>query len=263
MKLLFTILITLIVNVLYSQNDININDDKASLSFYENLEESLLEYSIDNIENSNGRIVRIWKGQEVMTFGDSSSYVKRFSNLKTGMVYLYKQQLNLRLDTISISSLKSSEIKFYIDCFPAAVEISENNKYFLKVVQCNENIRAVINEIYNKEIQLNIENYIKTLPSGEYPNNMTTFSINQPISDESKKSDFYKKLEVDLSKKEINIDNSTKQPLILVNSRKVYFEDVNKLNESKIKSIEILNHEQGIIYGTSGENGVVLIKTNE
>ena len=261
MKLLLTIFIVLNVNTVFSQNEIEISNDEASISFYKTLSQNLENNSIENIENSTDRVIRIWKGQEIFTLGNVCTYTKRFTNLKTDETHLYKQNLNVSLDTLSIHSVKSLDIKYYIDCFPTAIEIAENGQYFLKVIGCNEFISSFMNDIYNKQIVSNIENYIQNLPSGEYQNGMTTISINQQISNEYEQSDFYKKVATELSKKEIIIDNPTKQPLILINSQKAYFENVNKLYEQNVKSIQILNQNEGIVYGTSGQNGVIIIIT--
>lgn len=261
MKVALTILTVLISHLIYGQKQIEINDDQLSLNFYKNLEKTLKDYSLKNIQGSSGKTVRIWIGQEVFNFDNNPSYVRRFTNLETGLSYMYKQSIVSRLDSFNIAKFKYLNVTFTIDCRPVTAEIAENSDYFLKVLGCNEEIKTLISKIYKDEINSGIETFKKGLPSGEYTNNMITFSINQPITESSEKTNFYKKLEEELLKNNINIGNPESQPLIRLNSKKAYFEHINKLDESKVKSYKILTKEQGIVYGKSGQNGVLIIET--
>ena len=265
MKVLITIIFLFIASLAISQNIIEINNDNFTSDFYEKLPKTLEKYRIENIQNSNEKIIRIWKGQEVYSLKEISDYQKNFKNEINDSIYIYKKTIKEKFADLNIESTKNLEVFYSIDCFQIAIEIVENNHYFVKVVGCNKEISSIINNIFNREINADIHqkaNFIQNLPSGEYRNYMTTFRINQPIQRDSDKSNFYKKLEAELRDKNIEINDSRKQPLIYINSELSYFKDINNIEESQIKYYKILDKEQRNIYGTRGEFGVILIETN-
>lgn len=262
MKIFYSILFIFLFNLVKSQNQIQINDDKNSLEFYQNLDKTLFRYSLKSIENSNEKTIRIWRATEVFEFSNNPFYLRRFENLKSGEIHIFKQDLNTNLiDSLNINKVKNFIAEYWIDCLPIAIEIVEGNNYMVKEIGCNKEFRSTIYEIFKDEIENNIEEFKKTLSSGIYNEGMTTFIINQPVNQESKKSNFYKKIEKELLQTHIKIDNPTKQPLIKVNFENIYFGDLNKLEESNVKSYKILSKKQGNVFGTRGENGVILIET--
>jgi hypothetical protein len=246
----------------FSQNIIEINNDKITSNFYENLQKTLEMYKLDNIQNSNEKIIRSWKGKEIYSLKEISDYQQIFKNEINDSIYVYKNTLKEKIVDLNIEQIKNLEVFYPIDCFPIAFEIVEHNNYFVKVIGCNKDIKSIISNIFNRVINNDIQNFIQNLPSGEYQNSMIIFTINQPIKRDSDKTNFYKKLETELRDKNIEINDPKKQPLILINSETLYFEDINKIEESKIKSYKILDKEQRNLYGTRGEFGVILIETN-
>lgn len=262
MKVLITIIFLFIKSLAFSQNIIEINNDNFTSKFYENLPKTLEKYKIGNIQNSNEKIIRIWKGQEVYSVKEISDYQKIFKNEINDSIYIYKKTIKEKVVDLNIETTKDLEVFNPIDCFPIAIEIVENNHYFVKVVGCNKEISSIINNIFNREIKNDILSFIQNLPSGEYRNYMTTFTINQPIQRDSDKTNFYKKIETELRDKNIEINDPRKQPLIFINSEPLYFKDINNIDESKIKSYKILDKEQRNLYGTRGEFGLILIETN-
>ena len=262
MKVLITIIFLFIKSLAFSQSIIEINNDNFTSKFYENLPKTLEKYKLENIQNSNEKIIRIWKDQEVYSLKEISDYQKYFKNKINDSIYIYKKTIKEKGVDLNIENTKNFEVFYPIYCFHIAIEIVENNHYFVKVVGCNKEITSIINNIFNREINNDIQNFIQNLPSGEYRNYMTTFTINQPIQRDSDKTNFYKKLEAELRDKNIEINDSRKQPLIYINSELSYFKDINNIEESQIKYYKILDKEQRNIYGTRGEFGVILIETN-
>ena len=262
MKVLKIIFFLFIANFVYSQNIVEINNDDYTSMFYKNLEETLKKYKLEDIQNSNEKIIRIWRGQEVYSIKQKSDYQRIFKNNINDSIYVYKNTLNEKFVDLNIEQIKKLKAFYPIDCIRIGIEIVENNHYFFKVVGCNKEISTIINNIFKSGIENDIENFIKNLPSGEYQNYMTPFAINQPIKKDSDKTKFYKKLESELLDKNIEINDPRKQPLIRINSQTAYFEDINNIDESKLKSYKILSKELNIIYGTRGKFGVLLIETN-
>ena len=262
MKVLKIIFFLFIANFVYSQNIVEINNDDYTSMFYKNLEETLKKYKLDDIQNSNEKIIRIWRGQEVYSIKQKSDYQRIFKNNINDSIYVYKNTLNEKFVDLNIEQIKKLKTSYPIDCIRIAIEIVENNHYFVKVVGCNKEISTIIYNIFKSGIENDIENFIKNLPSGEYQNYMTPFAINQPIKKDSDKTKFYKKLESELLDKNIEINDPRKQPLIRINSQTAYFEDINNIEESKLKSYEILSKEQRTLYGTRGKFGVIIIETN-
>ncbi|GEM_PF-5967763 len=262
MRIYTTILLSFVTNFVLAQNLIEISNDKYTSEFYKNLGLNLKKYELDSVQNSNEKIIRIWKGQEVYTLTKNSNYQRIFTNELNGLSYIYKKAFIETVDNIDIGQIKDLDVFYPIDCFPIAIEIVENNHYFVKVVGCNKEISSIINSIYNKEINNDIQKFIWNLPSGEYRDYMTTFTINQPIISDSDKTNLYKKIESELRDKNIEIEDPTKQPLIIINSETAYFEDINNISESKLKSYKILDKEEKrFLYGTKGNYGVILIET--
>jgi len=261
MKIFFSILTFLFSSISFSQGTIEINDDKSSKEFYKNLGEAQNYYDIDSIQNLTEKTIRIWNGQEVFTINKNANYIRRFENLVTGASYLFTKSFNGETDSFNIDKIKKIKAYYNIDCLPIEIEIIEDNHYFIKVVGCNMEVVGLINSIYTNELKSGVENFIDKLPSGEYQNYLTTFIVNQPIKDNFSKSSFYKKIEIALLAKDIKIDNPTKQPLILINGKTAYFEDINSIDETKIKSFEIITENAEVIFGSRGEYGVILIDT--
>lgn len=262
MKVFTTILLLFATNFVLSQNLIEISNDKSTTDFYKNLGRSLKKHELDSIQNSNEKIIRIWKGQEVYTLKQNSNYQRIFTNQVNNSSYIYKKSFIEKFVDFNIVEIKNLNATYIIDCPPIAVEIVDNNHYFVKVVGCNKEILSIINSILNNEINNDIQKFIKNLPSGEYRNYMTTFTINQPIKRESDKTILYKQIESELVNKGLDINDPTRQPLIKINSKTAYFEDINKINESKLKSFKIVDKEHWFIYGSKGYYGVILIETN-
>ncbi|WP_196887310.1 hypothetical protein [Aureivirga sp. CE67] len=269
MKFLLTMLILLVLNSVYSQNKIEVNDDKYSMFFYESLRMDLANDSIKNIENSTEKIIRIWRGHQMFSFSQKNCiYSRKFINSKNNKIYFYKQSLDITIDTISINLIKSIKPKVYLGCIFTAIEIVENNHYFFKSIGCKNFINSLIFEIYNEKIKSNIENYIQNLPSGVYKKERSSIGlvVNQPIKDVNNQSSFYKRTVKLLSENNIKIDDPLKQPLILINSQQSFFEDVNELNEKDVKSVRVFDKSKDSTYtrvfsGDSGKNGVLIIKT--
>ncbi len=262
MKIYFLILTFLFSTVTFSQKiTVEINDDNSSKDFYKSLKKVQKDYQIESLKNVNEKTIRIWKGQELFIFNKNSNYVRIFKNHKTGTSYLYKKSINGELDSFNVDKIKKLNAYYYIDCFPIAIEIIDSNNYFAKVVGCNKEIMTLINSLRTKYIESDIETFINTLPSGEYQDGMTTFIVNQAIQEDFSKTNLYKKIELELLVKEIKIENPTRQPLILINGKTAYFEDINKLDEAKLKSYKIISDKQKIVFGTSAEYGVIVIVT--
>lgn len=263
MKIVSIIFLQFLSNFIFAQNGIEVNQDKASIAFYKDLSNNLSSYNLDSIQNSDEKTIRIWQGQSVLTFDHNAQYLQKFTNLKTNLDYFYHKAVTSKLDSFNISKIKKLDYNYHIDCFPTAIEIKENNHYFLKVVGCNKEISLLTNRIFSNEIQADIQRFIGTLPSGEYRQGMTTFTINQNITDNSQKTNLYKKIEAELLKTGIKVKNPREQPLILINSIPSYFEDINKLGDDKFYSYRILSKDlqSSAIYGTRAQYGVVIIET--
>lgn len=263
MKIIFSILTFLFSSVSFSQRIIEINDDNSSKEFYKNLGAAQNYYNIDSIQNLTEKTIRIWNGQEVFTFNKNANYVRRFKNIETGLSYLFSKSFNGELDSFNIEKTKKLDPYYYIDCFSIKIEIIENNHYFIKDVGCNKEVMGLINRLRSNEIKFDVEKFIEKLPSGEYQNYFTTFIVNQPIKDNFSKSNFYRKTEIALLAKGITIDNPTKQPLILINEKSAYLNDLNNLDETKIKSYKIITENPEVLFGSRAEYGVILISTKK
>lgn len=251
----------LLTNVVLAQNNIEIYNDKPTIDFYENLGESLKRYKLDSIQNSNEKIIRLWQGQEVYTIKETSVYHRRFTNFLNDTSYIYEKRISKINYNPNVDQVKNLEQSYIIDCFPIAIEIVENKNYFVKVVGCNNGINSIIGSIYSREVSKDIQEFIWNLPSGQYANYLTSFTINQPIKKDTDKTKFYKKVESELIKKNISIIDPTNQPLIIINSETAYFEDINKLDEATVKSFKVLGNEYSALYGTRAQFGVIIIET--
>lgn len=263
MKIVSLFILQLFSNFIFAQNVIEISNDKASSLFYKNLGENLTHYNLDSIQNSNKKIIRIWQGQSVLTFDDNANYLQKFTNLKTHLDYFYSKNLSFKLDSFSIEKIKELDYRYYIDCMPTTIEIKENNHYLIKSVGCNEKISSLINRIFSQEIKAEIQEFMATLPSGEYQQAMITLTINQAVKNDSQKTKFYKNIEKELLKNGITTENPAKQPLILINFKSASFYDINKLDETRFKSYKVLDKglQNTAIYGRQAQYGVVIIET--
>ena len=78
------------------------------------------------------------------------------------------------------------------------------------------------------------------------------------------KSDFYKKIESEITTKLKITDktNPTEMPLIVIDNKPHLFEDLNELKLSDVKDYEIINGNKKFIYGTSGRFGIIKVDTN-
>lgn len=108
---------------------------------------------------------------------------------------------------------------------------------------------------------------INTLPPGEYQRGMGHFRIDRFLADDAVKTDFYKNAEQKI-RFFLSITDATKHtdyPVVFIDDRYAYLADLNNYTLKDIKSFKIITKEQPerVLYGTHGENGIVLVTTKK
>lgn len=266
-KLTFIVLILLSVNS-YCQKDIDIPENKLSERFYEDLDSLTAKYDLKDLRESKDQAIRIWTRNEIILLGENSEYIFHTDIGEKGITKKRNFNKVTNLDSIfqlfkTLNDENAIYDQYQIDEFPIAIELNTSQNYELISFYTNDQLEEII-QIIRKENSINElrKELINKLPPGEYQIGMT--SIRVDTFPKGEKSDFYKKIVKEIKTK-LNIDEKTdprKMPMILINNKPNYFEDLNLLTISNILNYEIINDTRKSIYGINGKFGVIIINTN-
>lgn len=249
----------------YCQKEIEITENKISLYFYNNLDSLNAKYDLQDLRKTEGIKIRIWRENEIITLGENSEYLFHISDGQNNIIE--KRNLAQITDLDSLYRLYNSRKEVYnklhIDAYPIKIELSDSKNYDLVTFQRDEQLEELIQTIAKKyTINSLRKEIIYNLPSGNYSRSMIGLKIDHLPKED--KSDFYLKLEPEIKTK-LNITEKTlptEMPLILINNRPHFFEDLNELTLSNVKDYEIVNDKLVVLYGTRGRFGIIKVNTN-
>ncbi|WP_207432568.1 hypothetical protein [Sabulibacter ruber] len=108
-------------------------------------------------------------------------------------------------------------------------------------------------------------NFLESLEPGNYPWGMTGLRIDKFLPENARRSTLYKTLEK-RARKELKITPETshqKYPIVIINHQRAFLKDLNKYETADVSSLQILSKDnsQHSIYGSLGENGVIVVET--
>lgn len=284
MKQILTItLLIFLLNPTFGQKHLDIPETQVIESFIEALPQNIKEFELKDLRKSVDSLnVRIWQDHEVFTlnYKDSISSDYKIYTVNDELVFksfnfsknISKKIMDSLLDA-KIKNLKNEKYRG-IDGSFVFIEISTRNKY--KVVgywspraERSNDCKTVVQILgmLDKSIDSrNLRNeFLNTLPSGDYRWGMTSIKIDRFLDKDISKSDFYSKAEGKI-KMELGISEDTNHwdyPLILVNAKPAMISDLNKYKSRQVAKIEVLKPDNNLIaiYGTNGSNGIVIIET--
>jgi len=239
-------------------------ENKISLYFYNNLDSLNAKYDLQDLRKTEGIKIRIWRENEIITLGENSEYLFHISDGQNNIIE--KRNLAQITDLDSLyrlyNSRKEVDNKLHIDAYPIKIELSDSKNYDLVTFQRDEQLEELIQTIVkNYTINSLREEIIYNLPSGNYSRSMIGLKIDHLPKED--KSDFYLKLEPEIKAK-LNINEKTlptEMPLIVIDNKPHFFENLNNLTLSDVKDYEIINDNKKWIYGSRASNGVIKVTT--
>lgn len=268
------------------QKHIEIPQSEVVDNFVSRLPENLNKFKLEDLQISTDSLaIRIWKNNEILTIkaNDSTDYECKF--------FIYNDRLGLQEKTYSgklsgtfLDSLKSFNfVELKNDNFRGIdgsfifFEISTLKNYKIcsfwsPESKRNDNCRIAIQTLDLMDKLLNTKTlrteFIESLEPETYSWDMKTlsFRIDRFLAN-GIKTDFYISTEHKI-RRELNISDDTKYteyPLIIINDKVAQISDLNRYLEKDILSFEILKPDNitKAIYGTSGNYGVVKVKTKK
>lgn len=263
MKFLYLIALLFVGFIGYGQNTIEVFQDRKTELFYDNLGATLKRNQLDSIQQSPTKIVRIWGGGGIYTWKDTFEFQRLFINSETQEIQLFKMEAKRPEEILTLKEVQALKSKRVIDCPTVKVEWVEHQRYVVKSLGCDREIQSKLAQIYDALISDKIDAFIQQLPSGSYYNGMRNLLVNQPIKEEAQKSNLYRKIEEEFHKNGIDISNPLQQPLIYVDNKMMYFEDLNRLKEEDLLSSFLLQGvEATAMYGSRAMYGVIVLKTS-
>lgn len=287
MKVLFFTICSLIALNGFCQKYIEIPDNGIDSVRFNNIKEGLSKFSFDDLTTSSDSLrIRIWMRHNIVEL----KYGDNISAQLTSWIYPYnsngKPIIHSRTFDFKTSKILLDSLIFYnaldledeqfigIDGTNYMFEISTPNKYRLYSYwsptltrsQNSKNAVILLNLIRDI-LYLNVIEYafIESLEPGIYKWGMSTIEVDNFISEQDNRSSLYEFIE-DKMRKELAIDEHTCRtefPLIMIDDKRCFLNDINKYEYSQIDDITFItrNDYALAVYGTRGENGVILIKT--
>jgi hypothetical protein len=268
------------------QKHIDIPQSEVVANFVCRLPENLNKFKLEDLQNSTDSLaIRIWRTNEILTIkaNDSTDYECKF--------FIYNDRFGLQEKTYSgklpktyLDSLKSfnfvelkndnfrgidgsfiffeiSTLKNYKICSFWSPESKRNDNCGIAIQTLD-----LMDELLNTEILRN--EFIENLEPETYSWGIKTlsFRIDRFLANDTK-TDFYISTEHKI-RTELNISDDTKHteyPLIIINDKVAQISDLNKYIQKDIFSFEILKPDNTTkaIYGTSGNYGIVKVKTKK
>lgn len=184
-------------------------------------------------------------------------FSEKFINSTNGKEYIFtiKSDKNDELYN-EFTKINISKSLQKIDYAPFNITTITKNETEKKRVFYNEDLENFFNKIKNQYSQ-DIYNFMTELPSGKYSYD---FKINQRIKDESQKTNLVKQVEKVLAEQNALNDNPFEQPLILVNKKEKFYNQLEELDASIQPTINYLDQKAAkSTYFGYFKNGVVLI----
>jgi len=250
----------------YCQKQIEITDNKISKSFYKDLDSLNIKHDLNDLRENKNLAIRIWSENEIISLEENSEYIFHTSNGRKEIIEKRNLRKITNLDSLfqlfkKIRNTKNNKI--YIDVFPVAIELNNSNSYDLISFYKNDKLEEIIKTI-RKENSIDElkKEIISNLPAGNYRMGMTGLKIDH--LPKKYKSDFLKKIISDITK-ELKVTEQTnprEMPLIIINNKPHFFQDLNELTLSDVKDYEIINDKRKVLYGTNGRFGVIKVNTN-
>jgi hypothetical protein len=271
MKNTLLVLSLLITVNSYCQKQLVVTDNKPSHIFHKDLNEKLSHLNLEDLRVSEDKKIRIWRQNEILTFGDSVEITYYVSQGEKTISETYTLQKNFNLDSLQarISGLnffKNKEERSKIDEYPLTIEINTSEAYHQFSGYGSKELNEIVLDSYEQFSSKSLRNrFVNHLPRGNYRIGMGVISVDHLIGDAEEKTDFYKKVIQD-AESELQISQetlATEFPMIYINEKPANFKSINLLNTSTIESYRILPETPTIraIYGEKGRNGVILINT--
>ena len=263
-KLTFILLVFFSVTS-YCQKEMEISETNISKHFYSNLDSLNAKYDLQDLRKTEGVNIRIWRENEIITLGKNSEYLFHISDGENNIIERRKLAQITDLDSLYrlYNSRKEVNNKLHIDAFPIKIELSDSKNYDLVTFQRDDQMEELIHNI-GKKYAINAlrKEIIYNLPPGNYRRSMLGLKIDHLPKEE--KSDFYLKIEPEIKAK-LNVTDKTlptELPLILINNKPHFFEDLNKLTLSNVEDYEIINDKMVVLYGTRARFGIIKVNTN-
>lgn len=262
MRVIFFLTLFLVVTSSYSQKTIEIDQDRIIELFYQNQTAPVAGSRLDSILPLPNKIVRIKGRNGTYTWKDTFEFQRVFINTVTKEELVFKIQLKEIAEIVTLDEVKQLKPVLVIDCPAVKIEWVEDQQYFEKALGCNREIEAKLSQIHSYGISDELYAFILQLPSGTYYNGMQDLIVDQPIREEAQKSKMYREIEAEFHKNEIDLSDPLEQPLVIIDNKRVYFEELNQLEEQEFLSSIVLKGAQATaIYGSNARNGVMILKT--
>ena len=269
-KILFLIMVILSLQG-YSQSGIKFNNDHVSERFALNIDKKLERYDLKHLNEMGGPALRIWNNTSIITLAANSQMIMLFRKGDTEVVrdttFKNRSNLNEMISEIkAFSGLESNMIRG-IDNVPTTIELfSPVEGYTMMSYYNNSEVREILKQVFEEnQISEMRDQVIQKLPSGNYGYGQTGgLRIDHLITAPSKQSVFYKKVLAEMHEK-LNLDTNTRadhMPLVLINKEISNLESLNKLVIEEVEDYTIMAPAMSMaIYGSSGKNGAIVIKT--
>ena len=250
----------------FCQKQIGKPENKISQRFYENLDSLKARYSLKDLREDGNQVIRIWRQNEIISLSENPEYIFHTNNGQQEIIVKKSLAKNIDVDSIfqmfkTTRNNKNDQV--HIDAFPTTIELNNSESYDLISFYRNDQLEEIIKTIRkaNSIGELRKE-IVNNLPAGNYGMGMTGIKIDHLPKEN--KSDFYKKIESEITTKLKITDNTnpTEMPLIVIDNKPHLFEDLNELKLSDVKDYEIINGNKKFIYGTSGRFGIIKVDTN-
>jgi hypothetical protein len=250
----------------YSQKQIELPENKISQRFYKNLDSLNAKYGLRDLRGTDTPTIRIWSPNEVISLEENPQYIYHTHNGQETIMEKRSFPKNFKLDSLfqlirTTSSTRNEQI--HIDAFPITIELNNSKGYSLISFYRNEQLEEIIKTIREENSIVEVRReIISKLPAGNYRMGMTGLKIDHLPKED--KSDFYKKIEFEITKK-LKVTEQTspaEMPLIVIDNKPHFFVDLNNLKLSDVKDYEIISDDRKALYGARGRYGIIKVDTN-
>ncbi|RXG23474.1 hypothetical protein DSM00_1088 [Leeuwenhoekiella aequorea] len=284
LRRLFFFVFLLTIEISYSQKTVILPEKNIDSLFLKKLPEKLKEFQLEDLETSKDSLnIRIWEQHTIFTLNydsgdDVSANYKIYAGGKSPVVatntiaITQSRKIFDEFKTISFEELSGDSFRG-LDGFYIYIEIATKDDY--KVISywspfhryCKDcNTIRELHDILSENLDTDklTSKFINSLEPGGYTWGMSSFQIDHFLNEDVDKTDFYIKAEKKI-RDELNITEETNHQnfqLILINKKPAKIADLNSYTLEDIKSYAILGKGAIAFYGSSGQNGVLLVETN-
>ncbi|WP_205503087.1 hypothetical protein [Rufibacter psychrotolerans] len=271
-----------------AQKQVEVSPDRNDQAIFARLPERLLQYQLPDLTRSTAqRYLRLWGSNSALDvwLEAGKPHARLTQWIRPANPVVQKTDLppdvaQRLLDTLEAHRLEEipDDDRWGVDGSHVTFEVATPNTYRLfsywspgamtssrrKEAQQVATLVTTINQMV--DLPGHTHRFLEALEPGGYPWGMGSITVDRFLPKNAKRSSLYKTVENQLKTDlRLTTETSSRQfPLVLLNGKPAYLQDLNRYELDQVKSLQIIGRQEAQaagLYGTMGANGVVKVET--